>query len=99
MHTLDDTPSPYELGGTLAVRPFHVYVPSFGDWGFVMASARPLDWSRARVEVPTRFLDAAALEQLRTFPPDSAEIDADVNTLETHRLVGYYERGWARWYQ
>ena len=42
VETVERTPNPFAVDGALEVVPYHAYVPSFGDWGFVMASAEPL---------------------------------------------------------
>src|SRR2546425_1127220 len=57
----------------LAVRPYHVYVPSFGEWGFVLAAAR--DWAPPRAYPPgLRFLTGEGSAALFGFPPDMAAV-------------------------
>jgi spermidine synthase len=97
--TLAETPSPYESGSGLATIPYHAYVPSFGDWGFVLASARRLDWEGLRLEVQTRFVSADVARGMIHFPPDAARVEVEPNLLHTHALVRYYELGWGRWYE
>jgi spermidine synthase len=83
----------------LHALPYHAYVPSFGEWGFVLAAARPLA-APARVREGLRFLDAATLPGLFAFPPDMGPPPPDaapeVNRLTTQALVRYYEDDWAR---
>jgi spermidine synthase len=98
-HTLDTVPSPLELQGWLNTLAYHVYVPTFGEWGFVMASPRPLDWSSLKVQVDTRYLDETVLPSLVRFPRDMDELQTEINTLQEHKLAYYYERGWAQWYR
>jgi len=97
--TLAATRSALDLNSTLFTVPYHTYVPSFGEWGFVMASQRRLDWERIQVPVATRYLDAQRLGEMTSFPSDMGRVDTEVNTLVTHRLTAYYERGWSRWYR
>lgn len=97
-HTLESVPSPIVLGEGLHSLPYHVYVPTFGEWGFVMASPHPVFWERIDIPVRTRFLNAEILETLTQFPMDMAETDTEINTLQTHPLAYYYEQGWKRWY-
>lgn len=85
--------------GGLVTRPYHAYVPTFGEWGFVMASKRPLAWPTEITAVKPRFLSPAILAGLQNFAPDIAETDADVNTLIDHPLVNYYEKGWEQWFR
>src|SRR5690606_36740263 len=79
----------------LAVVPYHAHVPSFGEWGFVIASRRP--W-RVPTELPAglRFLDAGALAAMLDFPRDMARVSAEVNRLSNQVLVHTYEQEWGR---
>src|SRR5215813_6332873 len=47
----------------LRIYPYHVYVPSFGEWGFVLAGQREYRFP-ASVPSGLRFLDVAGLPQL-----------------------------------
>jgi spermidine synthase len=79
-------------------RPYHVAVPSFGEWGFVLAKAGPFDPPRAPpLGVPLRFLNAAALASMFEFPADMGPLDVEINRLDNQRLVHYYEDEWRRW--
>ena len=97
--TMADAPSPYEAAPGLATIPYHAYVPSFGDWGFVLAASRGLDWSAVRAPAGMRFLSPAVIAGMTAFPPDSGPLEVEPNSLETHALVRYYEAGWGRWYE
>ena len=77
----------------LAAAPYHVYVPSFGEWGFVLAGrTRPV--AATRLPPGLRFLTAALVPQLFDFPADMDRVDAEPNRLNTQALVRYYEREW-----
>lgn len=97
-NTLAATPSRFQLGETLQVLPYHSYIPTFGEWGFVLASAVKLDWASITPSVETRFLDKATLATMSSFPPDMAEVETELNELPTHKLVKYYEAGWNKWF-
>ena len=74
--------------------PYHVYVPSFGEWGFVMGSRGT--WTPPdRLPAGLRFLDAQQLVAMFEFPPDMGPVTADVNRLDNQALVQYYEREWS----
>jgi spermidine synthase len=79
--------------------PFHVYVPSFGDWGFVMASKKPLNPSEINL-VPgleLGYLDQSILPTLFVFPKDSLPREkVETNRLNDQILVKYYQKGWRR---
>jgi spermidine synthase len=97
--TLRAVPSPLHRDERLQVRPYHTYVPSFGEWGFVMAGARLPTWDAIDVIVSTRYLDRGALRSMTHFARDVAEIETEVNTIHTHVLPRYYDAGWNRWYE
>ena len=79
----------------LAAHPFHVYVPSFGEWGFVLAAAG--EWAPpAAYPAGLRFLSAAATPALFAFPPDMAAVPVQINRLDNQILVQYYGADWQR---
>jgi len=79
----------------LRTTPYHAHVPSFGEWGFVIASRRP--W-RLPEALPggLQFLSPATLPLLLDFPLDMARVPAEVNRLSNQALVYTYEREWGR---
>ena len=79
--------------------PYHVYVPSFGEWGFVLAGGEELaaPHSLRLASSSLRFLDAATLTELFRFPKDLGRGDAPVNRLNDQKLVAIYTREWASW--
>ncbi len=99
VHTVAAAHSAQDLNAELETLPAHVYVPSFGEWGFVLAAARRLSPPRGPIPVTTRFLNEDTLAALWSFPPDMGEMETEINTIRTHRLVKYYESGWSRWYR
>jgi spermidine synthase len=97
--TWRDTPVGPEGQTGLNVYPYHAYVPSFGDWGFVMASRRTLAPSRITLSknVRMKFLTEELLPTLFLFPRDSAAPQGIVaNRLNDQALVKYYRKGWRR---
>lgn len=96
--TLSSVESPVELKEKLQAQAYHVYIPSFGEWGFVMASPARLDWNRMELKVPTRFLSAEGLKGMIQFPNDMNPVEVEINTLDTHKVVTYYEAGWSEWH-
>ncbi len=97
--TLRAVPSPFQTNEFLQVRPYHAYIPSFGEWGFILAAPHLPAWDQIELSVPTRFLDSNTLQSMHGFPRDIAETETQVNTIHTHVLPKYYEQGWARWYE
>jgi spermidine synthase len=79
-------------------QPYHVAVPSFGEWGFVLARRQPFEPPREPpANVPLRFLNAEALRSMFEFPADMGPLDVEINRLDNQRLVHYYEAEWRRW--
>jgi len=79
----------------LTATPYHAHVPSFGEWGFVIASHRP--WRLPDALPPgLRFLAPDTLPQLLAFPPDMARVPAPVNRLSNQVLVTTYEHEWGK---
>ncbi len=73
--------------------PYHVYVPSFGEWGFILAG--PGEYQPPEnLPAGLRFLDKRTLAQLFVFPQDMAEVPAEPNRLNDQALVRYYEKEW-----
>ena len=83
-----------ESTGLLAT-PYHAHVPSFGEWGFVIAGRRPYRLPDA-LPAGLRFLTAPTLALLFDFPLDMARVPAEVNRLSNQVLVTTYEREWGK---
>ncbi|EED68165.1 polyamine aminopropyltransferase [Comamonas testosteroni] len=79
----------------LAARPYHVHVPSFGEWGFVLASHRPWREPEA-LPAGMRFLTLPTLRLMFDFPLDMARVPTEVNRLSNQVLVNTYEREWGK---
>jgi spermidine synthase len=77
----------------LVTTPYHALVPSFGEWGFVLAGRRAYQ-PPAAYTVDTRFLTPEITPTLFQFPKDMARVDAEVNRLNNQVLVRYFEREW-----
>lgn len=76
--------------------PYHAWVPSFGEWGYVLASLEPM---AIRHPLPDglRFLDDDTVPTLFSFAKDMSAVPAEVNRLNNQVLVRYYEDEWRRW--
>ena len=79
----------------LTATPYHVHVPSFGEWGFVLAGHRP--WPGLRTLPPgLRFLTPQGMNALLDFPPDMARVPAEPNRLSNQVLVSIFEEEWGK---
>ncbi len=86
-----------EVGLKRPVTAYHVYVPSFGDWGFVLASHE----TPATLITPAglSFLNDDAWRAARQFGADAARVEVEVNSIQDHPLIRYYQDGWAHWFK
>jgi spermidine synthase len=77
----------------LQTFPYHVYVPSFGEWGFVLAGTHAYV-PPTTVPSGLRFLTAEGIPTLFQFPPDMGPLPMPANQLNTQILVHKYENDW-----
>ena len=85
------------MSSGFTVVPYHAFLPSFGEWGFVLGKTEPFTWPTELPELGLRFLDRPALGGLPRFAPDLAEVTTRVNRLNNQALVGYYLDAWRRY--
>src|SRR5216684_728748 len=77
----------------LQTYPYHVYVPSFGEWGFVLAATHGYT-SPTSLPSGLRFINIDGLPTLFQFPPDMAPLPMPPNQLNNQVLVRTYENDW-----
>ena len=77
----------------LQTAAYHVFVPSFGEWGFVAAGHAPY---RLPTHLPEglKFLTVDNLPQIFDFPLDMRRVPTEVNRLDNQVLVRYFEKEW-----
>lgn len=73
-------------------RPYTVNVPSFGQWGFIIASGFRVEPKWTKLPAQLRFLTPVTALQLDIFPPDMDKQAVEINRLDSQALVSYYER-------
>jgi spermidine synthase len=78
----------------LEARPYHSYIPSFGEWGFVLGGHRRPEPSGA-LPAGLQFLTAELLPTLFIFPADLSPLPSEINRLDNQVLVRLYEEEWA----
>src|SRR6201981_1157034 len=77
----------------LKTYPYHVYVPSFGEWGFVIAS--PHEYTPQTLLPPgLRFVSVDGLSSMFQFPPDMSPMPMPPNRLNDQVLVRAYDQDW-----
>ena len=78
------------------VKPYHLQVPAFGDWGFNMASKGELREDLS-FDVPTRYLNDEALASVFAFGKDEIAKDIEINRLTKPVLMDYYNKAVQMW--
>lgn len=78
-------------------RPYHAYVPSFGDWGFVIGAEREVDLAGLKLPVGLRYLNSETVRGLSVFDGDTAETEVETSDLDHPRILHYYLEGNKRW--
>lgn len=82
---------------------YHLYIPSFGDWGFVMAhppGKDPCKHGLPELPVETSFLNPETVCSLFVFGKDHTPVfEPRINRLTDQGIVDLYHREWNRWYE
>lgn len=81
-----------------STTPYHVHVPTFGDWGFVLAGpGEDPPQLRLRPDVDgLRYLDAGVLAAASEFGRDVSPMDLEPSTLDQPRILDDSRRGFER---
>jgi spermidine synthase len=79
----------------LKSSPYHAYVPSFGEWGYIIGS-RGNYTPPQKFPIATQYLTPETMKTMFDFPADMSRVDAEVNRLNNQVLVRYFEEEWRR---
>ncbi|PZP50701.1 MAG: polyamine aminopropyltransferase [Pseudopedobacter saltans] len=82
-----------------SVDAYHVYVPSFGEWGFSIAcKSAIMDWNRVNRKVDGLKFYNYDYSKLNTFSEDmKVNMDKiEVNRLDNQSLVKYFDEEWGK---
>lgn len=84
-----------EASGFKNIYPYRTYIPSFGDWGFILASNLILTPKNFEIDRSTRYLDENLVKEMFFFPKDIANPgNLDVNRLDQPNLLHYFLEDW-----
>lgn len=75
-------------------KPYYAYVPSFGEWGFILASANALTLA-TQYPADLRFVTPETVTAMFRFPPDMSQVKTDINRLDNQVLVHYFDDEWS----
>ena len=88
-----------KAAGFAAVTPYHVEVPSFGNWGFVYADRSGQPLTPRAPAVATRYLDKTVMAGSLTFARDlKPHAPVMLSSLDRPRVYRYYMNGWTYWH-
>lgn len=80
----------------LKTTPYHVYVPAFGDWGYILASKKDF---KPSLEYPEnlKFVNSELVSSMLVFSKDMLVSEKVVNKLNNQILVRYFDEEWANY--
>lgn len=84
-----------EAAGFLTA-PYHAYVPSFGEWGFVIASFKPYEVPQNYPE-GLRFISYETVKDMFYFPSDMRKVRTKIQKLDDQALVRYFDQEWGEY--
>lgn len=87
----------FKAAGYKYTYPYHVYVPSFGDWGFIMASDVKYDINNFKLGVETKYLDNETYKKAFVIEKDIKRNNIKFSTLDKPAILDYYLQGWRYW--
>jgi len=97
VQTMDAAGNGMEDLSGMAILPYHLNVPSFGEWGFVLATRRAADPKQLSIPVPTQFMTDDVLHAMFSFGRDmAADRDIEINRIDRAVLYEYYRKGWSK---
>jgi spermidine synthase len=76
--------------------PYHVYIPSFGEWGYVLATHRSFSMPK-RFPDGLKFINAQVVQDMVHFPEDMRVKMTQVNKLNNQILVRFFEDEWSEY--
>ncbi len=78
---------------------YHLYVPSFGDWGFTLGGKQMFDKKNIHLSVKTRYLEDDVIQSMFAFAKDEKlmEDKVKINKLTDPVLIQYYAEAWNKY--
>ncbi len=74
--------------------PYQVHIPSFGNWGFVLAKNSPRFSLELNDDIEYKYLEDEIFEHLFYFAKDIRKEDVDINYIDQPILLNYYLDHW-----
>lgn len=78
--------------------PYHAYVPSFGDWGYVIGSLGPFSpAAQSAYPAGLRYVSQESLAPMLSFSQDMMPTENSINRLNNQKLVHLFESEWGEY--
>ena len=81
----------------LNALPYHAYVPSFGEWGFILFAHDEPTIPQLNGIAEFRFVNDKTIQQMFHFSDDMSFVPTEVNRLNNQSLVHYFESEWSQY--
>ncbi len=78
----------------MSTVPYHTYVPSFGEWGYIMFGQDLSELQERRLPKGLKYYTKKEFLNMRNFPQDMYYKSNVVNRLENQVLISMFEREW-----
>ncbi len=78
----------------MSTIPYHTYVPSFGEWGYIMFGQDMTDLRKRRLADKLKYYHPQEFKNMRNFPKDMYFESHVVNKLENQILISLFEKEW-----
>jgi spermidine synthase len=84
-----------EAAGFLT-SPYHTFVPSFGEWGFVIASTKPYNQPLSYPQ-NLKYVSVETAKDMFHFASDMSQINTKIQKLDDQVLVRYFDEEWSKY--
>jgi spermidine synthase len=76
--------------------PYHAYVPSFGEWGYVIATQGSYSLP-AQYPAGLKYVSQDTAREMFHFPADMAKVATRIQRLDDQALVRYFDKEWSEY--
>ena len=78
----------------LQTKPYHTYVPSFGEWGYILFAQDLHDFKQYRLTSDLKYYSSGEFKHMCQFPTDMQHHKVVINRLDNQALIPLFEREW-----
>lgn len=76
--------------------PYHAYVPSFGEWGYVIAT-EGIFTPPAQYPAGMKYVSPDTAREMFHFPADMSKVATNIQRLDDQALVRYFDKEWSEY--